>query len=132
MPPSPAWTASYGATLTVMRTACDHGGVEREEPLRRGVTAVLDRADDLDDRVEATALALRAAAVEAANAHHWRRPGRREPALRALLGIEAETLAKKRQEGKGPPSYRVPVGPARVSYRLADLAQWIERCREDY
>jgi hypothetical protein len=47
-----------------------------------------------------------------------------------LLGYEAETLAKKRAEGKGPPSYRLAVGSARISYRLYDLAIWIECSRD--
>jgi hypothetical protein len=78
---------------------------------------VLDRAtgDDLDDRVEATTLALRAAAVEAQMPISGDdRVG--ESCAARLLGIEAETLAKKRSEGKAPPSYRVPIGGAKVSY----------------
>ena len=79
---------------------------------------MLDRVDDLDDRIEATMLALRAAAIEQQMPISGDdRVG--EACAARLLGIETETLAKKRQEGKGPPSYRVPVGPARVSLELA-------------
>lgn len=87
--------------------------------------------DDLEARVEATTLALRAAAIQAQMPLSGDdRVG--EACAAQVLGIEPETLAKKRQEGKGPPSYRVPVDPARVSYRVRDLAIWVERCREDY
>jgi hypothetical protein len=88
-------------------------------------------ADDLDDRAEATALALRAACIEAEMPLSGDdRVG--EACAARLLGIEAETLAKKRQEGKAPVSYRVPVGGAKVSYRLGDLARWIEAQRENF
>jgi hypothetical protein len=83
---------------------------------------------ELNDRVEATTRALRAAAVEAEMAISGDdRVGESCPAR--LLGLERETLAKKRSEGKALPSYRVPVGGARVSYRLCDLAAWIEQQR---
>ena len=49
-----------------------------------------------------------------------------------LLGIEPDTLAKKRSEGKAPPSYRLSVGAGRISYRLRDLAAWIEAQRENF
>jgi hypothetical protein len=89
------------------------------------------RADQLDDRVEVTTLALRAAAIEQGMAVSGDdRVG--EACAAQLLGIECETLAKKRSEGKAPAAYKVPVGMARISYRLADLARWIEAQREDY
>jgi hypothetical protein len=46
--------------------------------------------DDHDSRADQTLMLLRAAAAH-------------------LLGLEPERVAKKRQGGKGPPSYRVPV-----------------------
>jgi hypothetical protein len=94
---------------------------------------VLDRAagDDLEGQVEATMLALRAAAIEGQMLLSG--DGRvGESCAARLLGLECETLAKKRSEGKAPPSYRVPVGGSRVSYRLSDLARWIEAQREDF
>ena len=94
---------------------------------------MLDRAagDDLDDRVEATTLALRAAAIEAGMAISG--DGRiSEAAAAQLMQIECEILAKKRSEGKGPSSYGVAIGGAKVSYRLVDLARWIEWQREDF
>ena len=76
-------------------------------------------------------LALRAAAIEQQMPVSGDdRVG--ESCAARLLGIEVETLAKRRQEGKAPPSYRVPIGGAKVSYRLADLAVWIEQQREDF
>lgn len=93
----------------------------------------LDRVagDDLADRVEVTTLALRAAAVEQQMPISGdNRVGEGNAAQ--LLGLECETLAKKRSEGRAPPSYRVPIGGAKVSYRLCDLARWIEQGREDF
>ncbi len=43
-----------------------------------------------------------------------------------LLGLSAEYLKQMRDEGKSPPSYRRGVAGSRVSYRLDDLALWIE------
>jgi hypothetical protein len=71
---------------------------------------------ELDDRVEATTRALRAAAVEAEMAISGDDRNGESCAAR-LLGLECETLAKKRSEGKALLSYRVPVGGACVSYR---------------
>jgi hypothetical protein len=83
---------------------------------------MLDRAsgDDLDECVETTTLALRAAAVEAGMAVSGDdRVG--ESCAAKLLGLECETLAKRRSEGKAPPSYRVPVGGSRISYWLMQM-----------
>ena len=48
----------------------------------------------------------------------------------ALLGWKAKTLADRRCEGRGPQYYRLPIGEARISYQLADVAAWIESQRE--
>lgn len=49
-----------------------------------------------------------------------------------LIGLQPASLKNLRAEGGAPPSYRVPVGGSRLSYRIFDLAQWIERRREDW
>jgi hypothetical protein len=49
-----------------------------------------------------------------------------------LLELHPDTLAAKRKEGKGPPAYGIGLGRARVSYRLIDLARWIESRRENF
>jgi hypothetical protein len=98
--------------------------------------AAIDRldcvaGDSLDNRVDETLTMLRAAAIE----HGMVVTGDdriAEANAAALIGLECETLAKKRSEGKAPPSYRVPIGAAKVSYRLCDLARWIEQGREDF
>lgn len=46
-----------------------------------------------------------------------------------LLGFAAGTLANRRSEGTGPPSYKLGGGGHRVTYRLSDLAAWIEAMR---
>jgi hypothetical protein len=49
-----------------------------------------------------------------------------EEVAAALLGIAAGTLANQRRAGTGPAFYRV---SGRPTYRIADLAQMIERGR---
>ncbi len=49
-----------------------------------------------------------------------------------LLGLEAETLKKRRHEGRAPTAYGLCVGRSRVSYRFADIAHWIEATRETF
>lgn len=44
----------------------------------------------------------------------------------ALIGWSVDHLRSERQAGRGPPSYRIGGGGHRVSYRLSDLAQWVE------
>lgn len=46
-----------------------------------------------------------------------------------LLGVASGTLARRRTEGTGPPSYRLGGGGHRVTYHLDDLAAWIEAAR---
>jgi hypothetical protein len=48
-----------------------------------------------------------------------------------LLGYSAQHLKLLRHEGKGPEHYGRGMNGARVSYRLHDLAQWIEASRND-
>lgn len=50
----------------------------------------------------------------------------------ALLGLAAGSLKNMRSEGSGPPAYRLGLNGNRISYRLADLAAWIEGAREDW
>lgn len=47
-----------------------------------------------------------------------------------LLGYAAGHLKAMRQEGRGPVFYQRGVYGSRVSYRIADLAAWIEAGRE--
>lgn len=49
-----------------------------------------------------------------------------------LIGMEPASLKNLRAEGGAPPNYRVPVNGQRVSYRVLDLALWIEGKREDW
>lgn len=56
-----------------------------------------------------------------------------EAAAAELLGITASYLKQKRGEGAAPPAYARGVGDrTRVSYRLSDLAAWIESARENF
>lgn len=47
-----------------------------------------------------------------------------------LLGLHPGSLKNLRAEGCGPVAYRAPTGGCRWSYRLSDLAAWIEARRE--
>lgn len=49
-----------------------------------------------------------------------------ESVAAALLGIAVGTLENRRRGGSGPPAVRVGVRGSRWSYRLADLAAWVE------
>jgi hypothetical protein len=72
--------------------------------------------DQFDNRVDETLVLLRTAAIEQGMAVSG--DGRvGECNAAQLLGLEVETLQKRRGEGKAPPSYRVPIGGSRVSYR---------------
>jgi hypothetical protein len=48
-----------------------------------------------------------------------------------LIGYAPSTLKTMRGTfGTGPAWYRAPVGRAQISYRLEDLANWVEEKRE--
>lgn len=47
-----------------------------------------------------------------------------------LLGYSAASLKAMRQAGNGPTSYALGMNGGRVSYRIHDLASWIEMARE--
>jgi hypothetical protein len=47
-----------------------------------------------------------------------------------LLKFHGDPLRRMRGEGTGPVHCRVGVGGSKISYRLIDLATWIERRRE--
>ncbi|AUN94983.1 hypothetical protein C0099_08575 [Pseudazoarcus pumilus] len=46
-----------------------------------------------------------------------------------LLGLHPGTLKNLRHQGTGPPAYRIPVAGSRISYRVDDLAAWVEARR---
>lgn len=46
-----------------------------------------------------------------------------------LLGLHPGTLKNLRHQGAAPPAYRRPVAGSRISYRVTDLAEWIEARR---
>jgi len=85
----------------------------------------------LEDRINATARMLAAACREAG--HSITGDGRVGDGVAAeLLGFTASTLANWRSEGKGPRHYRIGGYGHRVTYRLTDLAAWIEQSRFDH
>jgi hypothetical protein len=49
-----------------------------------------------------------------------------------LLSLHPDSLARMRLEGRGPPAYVLGLGRARISYRLIDLASWVEGRREKF
>lgn len=48
-----------------------------------------------------------------------------------LLGWSTESLRNARTAGHAPPSYRLGGAGHRVTYRVAELARWIEQRREE-
>jgi hypothetical protein len=58
------------------------------------------------------------------------RVGERDAAR--LLELHPDSVARLRKEGRGPVAYVLGLGRARVSYRLLDLALWIEGRREKF
>jgi len=49
-----------------------------------------------------------------------------------LLCYAPRYLKNLRMGGKAPPHYHQGMGGCRVSYRLRDLARWVEEKREDF
>lgn len=49
----------------------------------------------------------------------------------ALVGYEPESMQRMRYSKGGPPFYRRKADDGRVSYRLSDLALWIEYTRQE-
>lgn len=49
-----------------------------------------------------------------------------------LLGYAAGYLKNMRQESRAPKHYTRGVGGGRISYRIRDMAIWIEERREDW
>ena len=56
-----------------------------------------------------------------------------EAAVADLLGITQAAMKQKRIEGRAPRAYGIGTGNgSRVSYRLADIAAWIEASYEEF
>lgn len=104
------------------------------EPLGKLVTRVAGTItgavhSETERRIDLTARELRARAVEldfviSADG----RVGERDAAQ--LIPVHHETMRRWRAEGGGPIAYQRPVGRARVSYALDDLAHWLVFGRE--
>lgn len=83
-----------------------------------------------DDRVAGTARMLEAACKEAGHSITGdQRIG--DNAAAELLGFTVSTMANWRTSGQGPKHFRIGGHGHRVSYRLQDLATWIEASRID-
>lgn len=48
-----------------------------------------------------------------------------------LVGYASGSFKNLRSMGAGPAFFNRPLGGSRVTYRLTDLAQWIEQSREE-
>lgn len=83
-----------------------------------------------DDRSTETARILADAAALAGMVISGDRRVAESDAAR-LLGLAHGTLRNLRQEGRGPRAYSIGMNGARISYRLDDLASWIEAAREE-
>lgn len=84
---------------------------------------------DLEGRTEVTAARLHQAAKEAG---YWVSGDGRigESDLAKLLGITPASLANKRRDGSGPKAFTLAGGGHRITYRLDEVAAWIEAHRE--
>jgi hypothetical protein len=92
---------------------------------------VSGRNEAIGDAVEATAaLLLASAARDELTVSGDLRVNEKDAAH--LLGYSAANLKALRQEGNGPVSYALGMNGGRISYRLRDLAAWIEMAREDF
>lgn len=49
-----------------------------------------------------------------------------------LIGMAPGSLKNSRKIGTSPPYYRRPANGSRVSYRILEVARWIEEGREDW
>ncbi|ABE42915.1 hypothetical protein Bpro_0959 [Polaromonas sp. JS666] len=87
-----------------------------------------DTANDLKARAEATHLLLQAKCREAGSFVSIDERVSEQDAAQ-LLGITAGGLKNMRHEGRAPEAYGAPIGRGKVSYRLFDLALWIEQKR---
>lgn len=84
-----------------------------------------------DARISETADMLRRAALEADPPMHITTDDRiGEADLAKLLGIAPGTMANRRREGKAPPHYTFAAAGHRVTYRMTDVAAWIEKTRK--
>lgn len=83
------------------------------------------------ERVDATTIMFAAAVTaEGFSVSADMRIGEKDAAH--LLGVAPGHLKQLRQEGKGPIAYSRGVGGSRISYRLHDIAAWIESSIEEY
>lgn len=85
----------------------------------------------IDDLVEATTAALESAAREG-NIFMSGDCRVSEADAAALLGYSPNHFRQLRAEGKGPPAYMLGLNGSRISYRIRDLAIWIESRRENF
>lgn len=97
--------------------------------IRRSSTRLREVNSSLSADVAATAERLEAAA---ARASYWISADGRmgEADVAELLGLTPGTLANKRREGTAPLAYVLGGRGHRVSYRLIDIARWIEAHRD--
>jgi hypothetical protein len=84
----------------------------------------------LEDRIEQTTETLRAA-VEDMNVAVSSDSRVSEAVAARLLGYAQGSLKNLRLDGAGPAHYKRPFDGTACSYRLGDLAEWLESAREE-
>lgn len=87
--------------------------------------------NDLNARVEACAALLLVAAREAGMAVSGDLRLSEQDAA-ALLAYAPGHLKALRQEGRGPVPYGIGMNGCRLSYRVRDLAEWVEAGRQGW
>jgi hypothetical protein len=107
------------------------GSAGTTDPCRQSLAISPMTTTEIEALVEATKAMLLEAACEAGMAPTG--DGRLgEANVARLLSMACETLAKRRVGGKAPRHYKLPVGAARISYRLEDVVAWLVMRREDF
>jgi hypothetical protein len=85
--------------------------------------------NDIESRTSVVAAMLRSHAIELGVPITG--DGRvSEEIAAALIGVSVATLADWRRSNEAPPHYRLPINGCRVSYRIHDLATFIEIHRD--
>jgi hypothetical protein len=118
------WRSDAAHELDPRSSACRSATDENKTTWRMSIPAATPRVE------LALALLRRRAAETAVTLSGDDRVG--EPDAARLLELHPDTLARLRKEARGPAAYGLGLGRARVSYRLHDLALWIESRREKF
>lgn len=103
----------------------------RSKAIQRGAFRTATEMREIGVDAEAVASTAKALNDAARRRGFWLSADERlgEADVADLLGLTAGSLANKRREGTAPRAYELGGGRHRVTYRLIDVARWIEAHR---